>query len=205
MQQGSKPVVLAITAASGIQFGLKTLEYLLKNNLKVELIFSEKAYYISKHEIGLELAHDKEFIKQQVLDFLKLEDKEPNLKVWLNDEVWASCASGSYGVNHMIIAPASMSSIALISNGIAENLICRAADVILKEQKNLVIVPRETPLSSIHLENMLKLSKMGVKIIPPIAGFYANIKTIDDYINFVAGKILDSCNIDNTLYERWSS
>ena len=204
IMQMCKPVVLAITAASGIQFGLKTLEFLLKNDINVELIFSEKAYYISKHEVGLELEHDEKLIKDRVLSFLNLKEKESKLKVWLNDEFWASCASGSYGVNNMIIAPASMSTIALIANGITENLICRAADVILKERKNLVIVPRETPLSSIHLENMLKLSKMGVKIVPPIAGFYSKTETIDDYINFVAGKIMDACNIDNNLYERWS-
>jgi 4-hydroxy-3-polyprenylbenzoate decarboxylase len=204
IMQGCKPIVLAITAASGIQFGLKTLEFLLKMDIKVELIFSEKAYYISKHEVGLELEHDKKLIKERILTLLNLKNKEANLKVWLNDEIWASCASGSYGVNNMIIAPASMSSIALIANGITENLICRAADVILKERKNLVIVPRETPLSSIHLENMLKLSKMGVKIVPPIAGFYSKTETIEDYVNFVAGKIMDACNIDNDLYERWS-
>lgn len=203
IMQGCKPIVLAITAASGIQFGLKILEFLLKNDMNVELIFSEKAYYICKHEVNLELEHDKVLIKERVLAFLNLKDKESKLKIWLNDEFWASCASGSYGVANMIIAPASMSSIALIANGITENLICRAADVILKERKNLVIVPRESPLSSIHLENMLKLSKMGVKIVPPIAGFYSKTETIEDYMNFVAGKVMDACNIDNDLYERW--
>lgn len=205
MVKNQKPVLLAITAASGIQFGLRTLEYLLKNNYSVELIFSEKAYYISKYEADLELIHDKEVIKNNVLDYLSLKSYQDNLKVWLNDETWASCASGSYGIKNMIIAPASMSIIALVSNGIAENLICRAADVIIKERKNLVLVPRETPLSSIHLENMLKLSNLGVKIVPPIAGFYTKMKTMDDYKDFVAGKILDACEIDNNLYERWTS
>ena len=97
-----------------------------------------------------------------------------------------------------------MSTLAAISHGFCENLITRAADVIIKESRNLVIVPRETPLSSIHLENMLKLSNLGVKIVLPVVGFYSTINTVDDCINFVVGKVLDACKIPNDLYERWS-
>ena len=94
--------------------------------------------------------------------------------------------------------------LAAISTGLAENLITRAADVIIKEFKKLIIVPRETPFSSIHLENMLKLSNIGVKIVPPIVGFYADIQTLEDSINFVVGKILDASNVPNSLYRRWN-
>ncbi|MFH0702952.1 MAG: flavin prenyltransferase UbiX [bacterium] len=198
-----KPVLIAITAASGVIYGIKTLEFLLKNNYQVELIISQKAYYIAKQEIGLELSHDSKIIKKNILDFLNLLDKEDFLKVWLNDELYAAPSSGSYKISAMIISPASMASIAAISTGYAETLITRTADVMIKERRNLIIVPRETPFSSIHLENMLKLSNLGVKIVPPIIGFYGKIQSIDDCINFVIGKILDACDIPNKLYERW--
>jgi 4-hydroxy-3-polyprenylbenzoate decarboxylase len=200
-----KPIVLAITAASGIIFGIKILEFLLKNEYKVELIISQHAYYIAKQELDLELTHDSEIIRKNILNFLNLDDEKSLLKVWLNDELWAGPASGSYNTSGMIIAPASMASIAAIASGFAENLITRASDVIIKEKRELVIVPRETPFSSIHLENMLKLSNIGAKIVPPIVGFYAHIQAIEDYINFVVGKILDSCAISNNLYKRWNS
>lgn len=203
MDKKSK-ILLAITAASGIIYGIKTLEFLLKQNYKIDLIISEHVYYIAKHELNIELKHNAKFIQESILSFLNIQDKKDLLKVWLNDELWAGPASGSYGVDTMIIAPASMASIAAISSGYAENLITRAADVIIKEKKNLVIVPRETPFSSIHLENMLKLSNLGVKIVPPITGFYSNIKTLEDSNNFVVGKILDACSIPNQLYERWN-
>lgn len=200
-----KPVVLAITAASGIIYGIKLLEFLLKEDYKVELILSANAYYVAKQELYIELKHDSKYIKDNILSFINLFDKSQNLKVFLNDELWASVASGSYQTSGMIIAPCTMSTLAAISSGLANNLITRAADVIIKERRKLVIVPRETPLSSIHLENMLKLSNLGVRIVPPIIGFYGKIQTVDDNINFVVGKILDSCEIPNELYKRWQS
>lgn len=197
------PIILGITAASGIIFGIKTLEFLIKHDFQIELVISSKAYYIAKHEINLDLDHDAKKIKENILKYLKFENKEKNLKIWLDNEIWANPSSGSYKTEGMIIAPASMAAIAAISAGSAENLITRAADVCLKEKKPLTVVPRETPFNSIHLENMLKLSKLGVNIIPPIPGFYGKMKTIEDSINFVVGKILDVNKIENDLYERW--
>ena len=198
-----KPIILAITAASGIIYGIRTLEFLLKNGFRIEVVIASKAYYIAKQELEIDLRHNRETIHKNILSFLNLEKEGGNLQIWLDDEVWANPSSGSYKIGGMIIAPASMAVISAISSGLAENLITRTADVCLKEKKCLTIVPRETPLNFIHLENMLKLSKLGVNIVPPIHGFYANIKTIDDSINFVVGKILDASNIDNDLYERW--
>lgn len=200
----SEPVILAITAASGIIYGVRILEFLLKNDYKVEFVISSKAYYIFKQELGIEICHDKSIIAKQIFDYLNIDSKNQNLKVWLDNEIWASPASGSYKTGCMIIAPASMASIASIANGISENLISRIADVMIKEAKNLVIVPRETPFSAIHLENMLKLSKLQIKIVPPIIGFYGEIKTLEDGINFVVGKILDAADIPNDLYKRWN-
>jgi len=200
----TEPVILAITAASGIIYGVRTLEFLLKNQYKVELIISSKAYYIFEQELGIEICHDKKIIEKQLLDYLNIDSKKSNLKVWLDNEIWASPASGSYKTKGMIISPASMASIASIAAGLSENLIARIADVMIKEERNLVIVPRETPFSAIHLENMLKLSKLRVKIVPPIIGFYSKIITLEDGIDFIVGKILDAAGIPNDLYERWS-
>ncbi len=200
----NEPIILAITAASGIIYGIRTLEFLLKNDYKVELIISSKAYYIFEQELGLEICHDKKIIKKQILDYLDIQGNLKNLKVWLDNEIWASPASGSYKTMSMIIAPASMASIASIASGLSENLISRTADVMIKEERNLVISPRETPFSAIHLENMLKLSRLRVKIVPPIIGFYGKIKTLEDGIDFVVGKILDAGGVPNELYERWN-
>jgi len=199
-----EPVVLAITAASGIIYGVRTLEFLLKNEYKVELIISSKAYYIFEQELEVKICHDKSIIKKQLLDYLDINSENQNLKVWLDNEIWASPASGSYKTTCMIIAPASMASVASIATGLSENLIARIADVMIKEERTLVISPRETPFSSIHLENMLKLSKLRVKIVPPIIGFYGKIKTLEDAIDFVVGKTLDAAGIPNNLYERWN-
>ena len=198
------PVVLAITAASGIIYGIRTLEFLLKNHYKVELIISSKAYYIFEQELGIKICHDKNIIEKQILNYLDIKNENHNLKIWLDNEIWAGPASGSYKTRGMIIAPASMASIASIAAGLSENLIARIADVAIKEERPLIISPRETPFSTIHLENMLKLSKLRVKIVPPIIGFYGKIKTLEDGIDFVVGKILDACGIPNDLYERWS-
>ena len=199
-----EPITLAITAASGIIFGIRTLEFLLRNDYKVELIISSKAYYIFEQELGIEISHDKNIIKEQILDYIDIDPNIETLIVWLDDEIWASPASGSYKSTGMIIAPASMASIASIASGLSENLISRTADVSIKEERTLVISPRETPFSAIHLENMLKLSKLRVKIVPPIIGFYGKIKTLEDGIDFVVGKTLDAAGIPNDLYERWS-
>lgn len=199
-----KPLILAITAASGFIYGVRTLEYLLKNDYSVELIISEKAYYIAKHEHAIDLSHSSKEIKQTLLAYIGLEAKADSLKIWLNDEIWANVASGSYQNMGMIITPTSMSTLAAISCGLSDNLIERAADVMLKEGRKLVIVPRETPFSTIHLENMLKLSKMGVKIVPPIPGFYNGADSLEDMINFVVGKTLDAFGIENDLYKRWN-
>jgi len=198
-----KPIVLAITAESGIIYGIRTLEFLLRERYKVELIISENAYFIAKNELELDLSHNSEIIKKNILNFLNLPELEKYLKVWLNNELWASPASGSYESSGMIITPASMATVAAITSGYAENLITRTADVMIKEHKDLVIVPRETPLSSIHLENLLKLSNLGVRIVPPVVGFYSKIQTLEDCINFVVGKTLDACNIENQIYKMW--
>ncbi len=198
------PIILAISAASGFILGIKTLEYLLEHDYKIELIVSQNAYYIAESELGLVLSQDKNLIKNNILEYLNLKNKTESLKVWLDNEFHANPSSGSYKTAGMIIVPSSMSTVAAISSGYTSNLIVRSADVCIKEKRKLLVVPRETPLSSIHLENLLKLSNNGAIIVPPTIGFYSDPQSLDDCVNFLVGKILDLFGIDNSLYKRWS-
>ena len=169
-------IVIGISGASGANLGLKMLRALPAE--------------VSKHLILSEHA-------QIVLD------KEENLKVHENHEIWASVASGSYGADAMIITPCSMNTLAKIACGIADNLITRAAAVMIKERRTLVLAPREIPFSPIALENMHKLSMMGVIIAPPILAYYGEQNTLEEMENFMIGKWLDLLGIENTLYKRW--
>jgi len=169
-------IVVAISGASGANLGLKLLKAIPDSN--------------EKHLVATD--HAKIVL-----------DKEENIVLHKNNEIWASIASGSFKVDVMFIVPCSMNTLAKISVGIADNLITRAASVMIKEQKKLILAPRELPFSPIALENMLKLSRLGVVISPPILGYYAKSNSLEDVENFIIGKWLDSANIENNLYERW--
>ena len=128
---------------------------------------------------------------------------ENSHKIYKENEIAASIASGSFKVDGMIVAPCSMKTLSAIANGYSENLITRAADVQLKQQRKLVLVPRESPLNAIHLENMLKLSRLGVWIIPPMMCYYIKPKSVNDLTDNAVGRILDAFNIEHDLYKRW--
>ena len=170
-------VVVGISGASGASLGLKFV-----NALPSEI---QKHLIVSNHA-------------QIVLD------KEENMTLHANDEIWASVASGSYGADAMIIVPCSMNTLAKIACGIADNLITRAASVMIKERRTLVLAPREIPFSPIALENMHKLSMMGVIIAPPVLAYYSGQETLDEMENFMIGKWCDLMKIENNLYKRWS-
>lgn len=266
----SKPLTLAITGASGAPYGFALLKILLKQGQQIDLVLSDSAVKVAKHELGLEIYGEIEQRKAQILNYVgvqqstsqysqpssaqqapvqtslssrieqkKLELKrrqelknkykqglsydlntnpapainqspsnlEPQtssqLKLWAFDDITASIASGSYKSQGMIIAPCSMGTIANVAAGTSSNLITRAADVCLKERRKLVLVARETPLSSIHLANMLKLSEMGAVILPASPGFYQKPQTIEDIVNFICGKTLDVFGIENESFNRW--
>jgi 4-hydroxy-3-polyprenylbenzoate decarboxylase len=201
-----KRYILAITGATGPVIGLRILERLVKDS-EVHLILSEPAISIIREEVGFDLS----------------ENPEERLKAWLNEKrsagnslsssdglfvhngknLWAPVSSGSFQVDAMFIVPCTMKTLSAIANGYADSLIERAADVSIKEGRPLIISPRETPLSAIHLENMLKLARLGVRIVPPVAGFYSRPESIDDMVDFMAGKVLDQMRIDHDLYKRW--
>ena len=168
-------ILVAISGASGFSLGEKCYK-LIPNQHQKHLILSDNAKIVAQ--------------------------KEEN--IYYEDEIWQKPASGSYGMDVMLITPCSMNTLAKIANGIEDNLITRSAGVMIKEKKTLLLAPREMPFSAIHLENMLKLSKLGVIIAPPILGYYANKDNIKDMEDFIIGKWFDLVGIENNLYKRWN-
>jgi len=197
------PLIVATSGASGTVYAFRLLEFLLENNYRVEFVISMSALMVARDEIGLQLSSNPDILKQQVLSYLKLNSSEVSLNVNDFNDISAPVSSGSFRTSGMVIIPASMDTIAKIRSGITDNLITRAADVCLKEKRKLVLVPREMPLNSIHLENMLGLSKLGAFIAPACPGFYHNPKHMSDLVDFVIGKVLDLLGIENSLFNRW--
>lgn len=195
---------IAITGASGSIYGVRLLEYLLKKGYKVYLTITKEGAFILKEEIGFDWRGSEKDVEKKIKRDLKVgayHDKP--LQFFDEENLSAPISSGSKNVDAMVIIPCSMKTLSGIAQGYANNLVERAADVMIKEGRTLVLVPRETPLSPIHLRNMLGLSEIGVKIIPAMPGFYHKPKKIDDLVNFIVGKVLDSLGIENNLYKRW--
>ncbi|OGW52568.1 MAG: aromatic acid decarboxylase [Nitrospirae bacterium RBG_13_43_8] len=194
---------VAITGASGSIYGVRLLTYFLKKEHTVYLTITKEGGLILKEEVGFDWQEDRieKEIEKKINKDLGL--REANLHYFEEDNLSAPISSGSVKVDAMIVIPCSMKSLAGIACGYANNLVERAADVMLKEGRTLILVPRETPLNTIHLRNMLLLSKMGAKIIPAMPAFYSHPETMDDLVNFVVGKVLDSLGIENNLFRRW--
>ncbi len=204
--KGKPPFIIGITGASGSIYGLKLIEELLIKEQNIILTVTNAGKIVLEKELDINLfKSEKNEIKNYLLKNAKISEKkiEEKLKYIPVDKIDGVIASGSFRTNGMAIIPCSMSTLSSVSNGRASNLLERAADVVLKEGLPLLLSPREMPFNSIHLENMLKLSKMGVIIAPPIPGFYHQPQTIDDLVNFVVGKIMDRLNLENDLYDRW--
>jgi 4-hydroxy-3-polyprenylbenzoate decarboxylase len=170
-------LIVAITGASGVHLGKKFIKYLPKD-IDIHLVASKNA------------------------DIVRLKEKS-NITIHSNKDISASIASGSFRADAMAVVPTSMNTLGKIANGIADNLITRAGFVMIKEQKKLLLAPRELPFSPIALENMLKLSRIGVIISPPVIGYYSKVKKLKDAEKFIIGKWYDSLGIEHNLYERW--
>jgi 4-hydroxy-3-polyprenylbenzoate decarboxylase len=170
-------------------------------NYSIELVISESARLVIREEMGLSL---KSYTRTEDLTPLFGESILGKLRAYSPKDFTAAIASGSYPTAGMVIVPCSMGTLGAVANGLSQNLIHRAADCILKEGRRLVIVPRETPLSAIHLENMLKLARLGARVVPAMPGFYSGAQSISDIIDFMTGKILDQLEISHALYPRWT-
>ena len=180
-------LTIAITGASGVIYGKRLLEVLSDKKIETYLVISPAA----KEIIKLELETSEETLEKLANHVYDIED-------------WGSpIVSGSFKTDGMVIVPCSMKTLAGIASGFAENVILRAADVTLKENRKLILVPRETPLNVIHLRNMLDLAKQGVIIVPSMPAFYYKPKNIKSLVDFVVGRVLDQLNIEHSLYERW--
>ena len=186
------PVVVGITGASGAVLALNTVDELLSRDVPTAVVCSNSARLVWQDELGI--SFNETLIEWQ---------ENPNLTYYSASDMGAPIASGTFPTRGMIIVPASMNTVASIAHGITHNLIHRAADVSLKEGRRLVLVPRETPLHSIHLENMLALSRMGAVILPPQPAFYLGPQTIDDVVRFMVGRILVALKVEEALPEEF--
>lgn len=194
-------ICLAITGASGIQYALRLLQCLVDAGESIYLLVSAPAQIVIDMETDLELpARPRDM--QKYLTALYQADTD-QIQVFGKEEWTAPVASGSGAPRSMVVCPCTTGTLASIACGSSNNLIERAADVILKERKNLILVPRESPFSEIHLENMLKLARMGATILPPNPGFYYQPKEVQDIIDFVVARILDHLNVEHHLLPRW--
>ncbi|HLB25996.1 MAG TPA: flavin prenyltransferase UbiX [Nitrospirota bacterium] len=194
--------IVAITGASGAAYGTAIIKGFTSAGHTVAVTASREGILILRDECGIDISGmDEKKAAGTLASALKL--KKGSISFYAEDDLHAPISSGSYATAGMVVAPCSMKTLAGIANGYAENLIERAADVMLKERRPLLIVPRETPLSAIHLENMLKLARLGVHVLPAMPGFYNRPATIQDLINNIAGRALDLMGAENDMYRRW--
>jgi 4-hydroxy-3-polyprenylbenzoate decarboxylase len=194
-------VTLALTGASGMPYGVRLLECLLTAGVRVYLLYSQVAQVVAKQEMDLALPARAHEVEQ--LFARRFNASEGQLRVFGREEWFAPVASGSNPADAMVICPCSMGTLAAVACGLADNLIERAADVMLKERRPLILVPRETPLSAIHLENMLRLSRAGAVILPANPGFYHHPDSVEDLVDFVVARVLDLLRVQHRLMPRW--
>ena len=203
-----KTIVLAFTGASGLPYGMRLLQCLLQSGQRVYLVYSQAAQIAAKQELDFTLPkrpQDAEKILLEHLNKLATKKFSGELRVFGRDDWYAPMASGSNPGDAMVICPCTMGTLAAVAAGLSDDLITRGADVMLKEKRPLILVPRESPFSSIHLENMLKLSHAGAVILPPNPGFYYQPQSVQDLIDFVVARILDHLHVPHELVKRWGA
>ncbi len=197
----SKSISVAWTGASGAPYGLKLVECLLAADYRVFLMISSAARVVLATEENIKLSANPQKARQQLLQYFKTDKGELNV---LGKEDWFSPpASGSGAPGQMVICPCSTGTLAAVATGMSNSLLERAADVVLKEKGQLLLVPRETPFNVIHLEHMLSLSKLGATILPAAPGFYHDPKSVSDLVDFIVARILDHLNVGHSLTKRW--
>lgn len=194
-------IALGMTGASGVQYGFRLLEQLIASDHRVYLMVSKAAQVVIGMETELSLPGRTAEIQRALTKYYAAD--ETQLRVYGEDEWTAPVASGSNDASAMVVCPCSMGALSAIAQGASNNLLERAADVMLKERKKLVLVPRETPYSDIHLDNMLKLSRMDAVIVDANPGFYNRPESVDDLVDFVVAKILDQLGVEHALQPRW--
>lgn len=203
MPSGTPPrtIAVAFTGASGMPYGLRLIETLLATDNTVWLLYSQVAQIVARQEMDLELPSRPAEVEAALSE--RFNARPGQLRVFGREEWFAPLASGSNPPDAMVVCPCTMGTLASIAAGLSQNLIERAADVAIKEGRKLVLVPRETPFSAIHLENMLKLARLGVVILPPSPGFYTHPQSVGDMVDFVVARVLDQLGVAHSLMRRW--
>ncbi|MDV6348085.1 flavin prenyltransferase UbiX [Nitrosomonas sp. Is35] len=196
-------ITLALTGASGMPYGIRLLEMLLREGKQVYLLYSKVAQIVAQQEMDLALPSSAK--ETEAFFNRRYQVPDGQLRVFGREEWFAPVASGSNPADAMVICPCTMGTMAAVAAGLSQNLIERAADVMLKEHRPLIIVPRETPFSVIHLENMLKLARSGAVILPANPGFYHHPQTVQDLVDFVVARILDHLGVKHDLIARWGT
>jgi 4-hydroxy-3-polyprenylbenzoate decarboxylase len=200
-QPSAKRITLAITGASGAPYALRLLEMLIKADYQVYVLISSAAKVVFATEEGVKLPSGKEPLTAYFTERFAAQPEQ--IIVCGKDEWFSPVASGSAAPKQMIVCPCSTGTLSAIAHGASDNLIERGADVVLKERGQLILVPREMPFSTIHLENMLKLANMGATIMPAAPGFYHEPQSIQDLVDFVVARILDHIGVEQNIMQRW--
>jgi flavin prenyltransferase len=196
---------VVVTGASGSCYGMRLIEQLVLAGHDVAVVFTDAGREVTAFELGFELPlDDPDLATVALAAYLELPGSEM-LRVTYPDQRFDAIASGSCRTDAMIVAPCSMGFVAAVANGLASDLPQRAADVMLKERRPLVLVPRETPLSLIHLRNLTAAAEAGAIVLPAMPAFYAKPESVDDLVNFVVGKVLDALDVEHDLFKRWGS
>jgi 4-hydroxy-3-polyprenylbenzoate decarboxylase len=201
MSAAPRTVAVALTGASGMAYGIRLLEQLLRGGARVWLIYSQVAQVVARQELGLKLPAQPREAQRHFTEAFGAADGQ--LEVFGREDWFAPLASGSNPADAMVICPCSMGTLAAIAAGLADTLIERAADVMLKESRRLVLVPRETPFSAIHLENMLRLQRAGAIVLPANPGFYHQPRSVQEIVDFVVARVLDQIGMPHDLVRRW--
>lgn len=194
-----KRITLALTGASGMAYGLRLCDALLAANCRVDVLISQAARVVAKQELDLTLPTDLDICAA----LLRARVSDGEVRVYGEKEWFAPAASGTNPADAMVVCPCSMGSLAAIAHGLSDNLIERAADVMLKEKRPLILVPRETPFSLIHLRNMAQLAEAGATILPANPGFYHRPQTVEAVVDFIVARVLDQLGIPHQLLTRW--
>jgi len=201
MSEFKQKITVAITGASGSAYAMRLLQCLVVANYQIYVLCSSAGRVVFDTEIGLKVPASPDAASKFFTE--KLVAKENQITFFGKEQWFSPVASGSAAPKQMIVCPCSTGTLAAISQGMSDNLIERAADVVIKERGQLILVPRETPFSTIHLQNMLGLSQMGVTIMPAAPGFYHNPQSIDDLIDFMVGRMLDHLGIEQSIMPKW--
>ncbi len=196
-----KTITVAFTGASGLPYGMRLLESLLHSGQRVHLVYTQAAQILAKQEMDFVLPNRPQDAEKMLRE--RLGEFNGELKVFGIQDWFAPMASGSNPGDAMVVCPCTMGTLGKIAGGISDDLVCRAADVMLKEKRTLILAPREMPFSTIHLENMLRLAQAGAVIMPPNPGFYHHPQSVQDIVDFVVARILDHLGVEQTLIQKW--